>query len=279
MRKLVVVVELGVVVVGLGVAIWAIYRFWHLSSTPPCPPVSEIEAQLRQDPAAQQCADISVEVDRCVVKLQGRIESEENRARLRSVVQNIRGITYVNDTLMRIVEAPFCVVLDILEPVQKHAETHDFGLKVRLVNKEGKKSPVYVQGENLLIEVTTPAQFESFVYVDYYSTDGQVQHLFPNIKEPINLLSPRNVYTVGQPDDKHMEWKPLPPFGRELITVIATKQPLVFTPKTPRYDPELASAYLDQLRQAIPHDEALAKAEIAATFYPIETRKTGAESP
>jgi Domain of unknown function (DUF4384)/BON domain len=276
-RKLVVIVELGVVVVGLGVAIWAIYRFWHLSSTPPCPPISAIEAQIRQDPAAQQCADISVEVDRCVVKLQGRIESEENRARLRSVVQNIRGITYVNDTLIRIVEAPFCEVLDILEPVQKHAETHNFGLKVRLVNKEGKKSPVYVQGENLIIEVTTPAKFESFVYVDYYSTDGQVQHLFPNIKEALNFLPPHSVYTVGQPDDKHVEWKPLPPFGRELISVIATKQPLVFTPKAPRYDPESARSYLDQLHQAIPRD--LSQAEIAAIFYPIETRKTGAENP
>jgi hypothetical protein len=224
-----------------------------------------------------QCANISVEVDRCVVKLQGRIESDENRLRLRSVVQNIRGITYVNDALMRIVEAPFCEVLDILEPVQKHAETHDFGLKARLVNKEGKKSPVYVQGENLILEVTTPTQFESFVYVDYYSTDGQVQHLFPNIKEALNMLPPRSVYTVGQPDDKHMKWTPLPPFGRELITVIATKQPLVFTPKAPRYDPESARSYLDQLHQAIPRD--LSQAEIAATFYPIETRKTGAENP
>ena len=277
MRKLVAIVELGVIVVGLGVAIWAIYRFWYLSSTPPCPPVAEIEAQLRQDPAAQQCADLAVEVDRCVVKLQSRIESEENRARLRNVVQNIRGITYVNDTLMRIVEAPFCEVLDILEPVQKHAATHNFGLKVRLVNKEDKKSLVYVQGENLIIEVTTPAQFESFVYVDYYSTDGQVQHLFPNIKEALNFLPPRSTYIVGQPDDKHVEWKPLPPFGRELITVIATKQPLVFTPKAPRYDPESARSYLDQLHQAIPRD--LAQAEIAATFYPIETRKTGAENP
>jgi Domain of unknown function (DUF4384) len=139
--------------------------------------------------------------------------------------------------------------------------------------------PVYAQGENLIVEVTTPAQFESFVYVDYYSTDGQVQHLFPNIKEPINLLLPRHVYTVGQPDEKHIEWKPLPPFGRELITVIATKQPLVFTPKAPRYDPEPARSYLDQLRQAIPRDEALAKAEIAALFYPIETHKTAVESP
>jgi hypothetical protein len=273
----VVVVELAVIIVGLGVALWAGYKFWYLSRTPPCPPLSEIEAQIRQDPAAQQCANFSVEVDRCVVKLQGRIESEENRARLRSVVQNIRGIAYVNDALMRIVEAPFCEVLDILEPVQKHAETQGFGLKVRLVNKEGKSSPVYIQGENLIVEVTTPAKFESFVYVDYYSTDGQVQHLFPNIKEPLNFLPPGSVYTVGQPDDKHVEWKPLPPFGRELITVIATKQPLVFTPRTPRYDPEPARSYLDQLHQAIPRD--LAQAEIAATFYHIETRKTGAENP
>ena len=277
MRKLV-----GIVV-GLAVVLWAVYRFWYLISTPPCPPVSEIAAKIRQDPgvtemmAQRQCGDILVEVDRCIVRLQGRIESAEQLARIRGVVQSIRGITYINDTSVRIVEAPFCEVMALLEPLQKHAETHDFGLKVRLINKEGKKSPVYVQGENLIIEVTTPAQFESFVYVDYYSTDGKVYHLFPNPQEALNFLPPRSVYTVGQPDGKHVELKPLPPFGRELIAVMATKQPLVFTPKVPRYDPEPAGLYLDQLRQALPRD--LAQAEIAATFYTIETRKTGTENP
>jgi hypothetical protein len=193
------------------------------------------------------------------------------------MVQNIRGITYVNDTSVRIVAAPFCEAMDLLEPLQQHAETRDFRLKVRLVNKEGKQSPVYVQGENLIVEVTTPAQFESFVYVDYYATDGQVYHLFPNLQEALNFLPARSVYTVGQPDDQHVQWKPLPPFGRELLTVIATKQPLVFTPKTPRYDPERAGLYLDQLRQALPSD--LAQVEIAATFYTIETRKTAPENP
>jgi len=265
------------VVVGLVVGLWAVYKFWYLSSTPPCPPVAEIAAQIRQEPAAQQCADISVEMERCIVRLQGRIESEAQLARLRSVVQNIRGITYINDVLVRIVEAPFCEVLDLLEPLQKHAATHDFGLKVRLVNKEGKKSLVYMPGENIIIEVTTPAQFESFVYVDYYATDGQVQHLFPNHREALNFMPPRSVYTVGQPDGQHLEWKPLPPFGRELITVIVTKQPLVFTPKTPRYDPEPARVYLDQLRRALPRE--LSQAEIAATFYTVETRKTGPENP
>ena len=264
------------VVVGLAVVLWAVYRFWHLSSIPPCPPLSEIAAQVKNDPAVQQCADISVEVDRCVVRLQGRIGSAEQRARLRGVVQSMRGITYVNDTSVRIVEAPFCEVMDLLEPLQKHAEAHDFGFKVRLVNKEGKQSPVYVQGENLIIEVTAPAQFASFVYVDYYSTDGKVYHLFPNPQEELNFLQPRSVYTVGQPGGPN-EWKPQPPFGRELVAMIATKQPLVFTPKVPRYNAEPAGLYLDQLRQALPRD--LAQAEIAATFYPIETRKTAPENP
>ena len=170
---------------GFGVAIWAISTGTQNHST--FSPVLAIEAQIRQDPAAQQCADLSVEVDRCVVKLQGRIESEENRARLRSVVQNIRGITYVNDTLIRIVEAPFCEVLDILEPVQKHAETHAFGLKVRLVNKEGKKSPVYVQGENLIIEVTTPRSLRALSTLITTRQMGKSSTCFPISKKRLTF--------------------------------------------------------------------------------------------
>jgi len=83
------------------------------------------------------------------------------------------------------------------------------------------------------------------------------------------------VYTVGQPDDQHFEWKPFPPFVRELISVIVTKQPLIFTPKAPRYDPEPFNLYVYQLREALPRD--LSQAEIAAAIYTIETR--GLEKP
>ena len=269
MRKLV------AIVVGLVVVLWVVYRFWYLSGLPPCPPGAEIAAKIQQQPAAQQCANVLVTVESCVIRLQGRVENDTQRARLRDVAQSIRGITSVNDALLRIVEAPFCEILDLVEPLQKHAETHNFDLKVRLVNKEKQKLPVYVQGENLLIEVTTPAKFESFMYVDYYTADGQVQHLFPNLQEELNFFPPRSVYTVGQPDDQHLEWKPFPPFGRELITVIVTKQPLVFTPKAPRYDPEPLNLYLYQLREALPRD--LAQAEIGAAIYTIETR--GRENP
>jgi hypothetical protein len=232
--------------------------------------VAEIQARIQQHPAARQCANVTVMVEHCVLRLQGRVENEAQRARLREVAQQIKGITHINDALLRVVEAPFCEVLELLEPLQQHAAAQDFGLKVRLVRKEGQRLPVYVQGENLIIEVTAPSKFQSFVYVDYYTTDGQVQHLFPNLQEALNLLSPRSVYTVGQPDGQHFEWKPLPPFGRELITVIATREPLLFTPRVPRYDPEPARLYIDQLRQALPRDPA--QAEVAVAFYTIETR-------
>lgn len=269
MRKLVALVA------GLVVVLWVVYRFWYLSGLPPCPPVAEIAAKIQQHPAAQQCANVSVAVEGCVIRLQGRVENATQRARLREVAQHIRGITSVNDALLHVVGLPFCEILDLLEPLQKHAKTHNVDLKVRLVNKEKQKLPVYVQGENLIIEVTTPTQFESFVYVDYYTIDGQVQHLFPNLQEELNFFPPRSVYTVGQPDGQHFEWKPFPPFGRELIVVMVTKPPLVFTPKAPRYDPEPFTLYLGQLRAALPRD--LAQAEIGAAIYTIETR--GPENP
>jgi hypothetical protein len=260
--------KLVAVVVGL-VVLWAVYSFWYLSG-PPCPPLAAIVAKIRQHPASQKCANVSVEMERCVVRLQGRVENETQRARLRAVAQNTRGIAFVNDALLRVIQVPFCEILDLLEPFQKHAETHNFGLKVRLVNKETRKLPVYVPGENIIIEVTTPAKFDSFVYVDYYTADGQVQHLFPNLQEALNHLPPRSVYSVGQPDGQHMVWQPLPPFGREIISVLVTSQPLVFTPKAPRYDPEPVNLYLDQLRDALPRDPA--QADIGAALYTIETR-------
>ena len=41
-------------------------------------------------------------------------------------------------------------------------------------------SPLYYNNENFIIAVKAPTKFESYVYVDYYSTDETVGHLFPN---------------------------------------------------------------------------------------------------
>lgn len=257
------------ITVGLGllVGLWAMITFWALPRLP-CPPATEIRTILHKYPAAQHCAKIAVSAEHCVVRLHGRVENSTQRMRLREIVQMMPGVLGVNDGQLRVVGAPFCEILDLLEPLQQHTETQKLGLKVRLIGKEKDKLPIYTAEERILIEITTPAAFDSFVYVDYYTADGQVNHLFPNPLEEINLLPPVSIYTVGQPDEQHMEWQPYAPFGREIITVMVTKYPLVFTPKAPRYDPEPYNLYLDQLQAALPKPSA----DIGVVFYTIETR-------
>ncbi|MGE3538718.1 MAG: DUF4384 domain-containing protein [Candidatus Tectimicrobiota bacterium] len=257
-------------IVGLGVVLGAAYLFWR-SSIPACPSLAQISARVQQHPSVQQCANIAVAVEGCVVRLQGRIENATQRTRLREAIQSIPGIAQVNDASVQSVDRPFCEVLDILDPLYKREETLASGLAVKLVNKSGEKIPVYSQGEHLILEITTPLKFESYVYVDYYTVDGQVQHLFPNPLEATNFFPPRSVYVVGQLDEQHIPWKALPPFGKELLTVITSKHPLVFTPKAPRYDPEPASLYIDQLQRALPRGHV--PPEVAVASYLIETRE------
>lgn len=254
---------------GLGLlgALWAVWIFWYLPRLP-CPPIAEISAVLKNAPVLQHCTAVTVSAEHCVVRLQGRVENETQRARVRAMVQALPGVVAVNDGLLRTVGVPFCEILDVLEPLQRQVQAQPIGVKVRLINKEQDKRPVYTEEERIAIEVTTPAAFESFVYVDYYTTDGQVHHLFPNPFEEINLLPPASVYTVGQADEHHQEWQPYPPFGREMIAVIVARHPLVFTPKAPRYDPEPYNLYLDQLKAALPPQLT----DIGAVLYMIETR-------
>ena len=229
----------------------------------PCPSMSG--SAIEQMLAAQPCAQVSVAVQACTVTLSGRVESEDQRTRIHRVVQSIASSVRIDDGL-HIISRPFCEVLAFLEPMQTHAETRTSGLVAR-PNKSGAP-PVYVQGGDLVIEVTTPAQFESYIYVDFYDNDGRVHYLFfnPEFNRP---FTPQSVHMLGYVDGQPA-WGIGPPYGRGLVTVIASKTPLVFPPLEPGDDAESAALYLSRLRQALPQEGM--QAEVAATFFFIETR-------
>lgn len=239
---------------------------------PPRPPVVEqpalaerVKQWLDSHPEALQCAKVSiVEVQSGVVSLGGRVVNEAQGAEIRKGIQGLERGIQVKDAFQTI-PRPFCEVLDLLEPFQRRNEEQAFGL-VASLNKQGPL-PVYSHHENFSIQVKTPAKFESYIYVDYYSTDETVGHLFPNPEERVNRFGPGRSYTVGQLDGPH-PWVILPPFGRDLVTVIASKTPLF---STPRYNAEAAEAYLNELRRVLP--EEVSTSEIAATFSFITTRE------
>jgi type VI secretion system protein ImpK len=210
--------------------------------------------------ADQQCARVSVGLPAGgVVELGGRVTGEAQRSDIRRVVQEVKGVTQVNEAL-QIIPPPFCEVLDLLEPIKKSGEDQGVGFVAQL-NKTGDLL-VYYSGENLVITGKTPSKFESYIYVDYYTTDGMVAHLLPDLHgETMNRFGPNRSLTLGQ-----ASWVIRPPFGLELMTVMASKTALFAAPR----GDEPAEAYLHELRQVLPKEAS--KAEVAATFHVITTR-------
>jgi type IV/VI secretion system ImpK/VasF family protein len=238
-------------------------RLWDTSfvSAPPLT-AEEIWSQLRQ----YACARItSIDVHGGIVTLGGRVASEAQRAELRADVQRIDRVKQVNDTL-QIIPAPFCDVVELLEPFQKHTIEQQLGLVANL-NQAGQP-PTYLRDDNLIVAIQAPSKFGSYLYVDYYTADGQVAHLFPNANEPARVFKATSTYTIGQPGDpRRLEWKVQPPFGLELVTVIASGTPLL---GLARGLVEPAQSYIDALRRGLPGD--VTQAQVAATFSFIKTQ-------
>jgi type IV/VI secretion system ImpK/VasF family protein len=239
------------------------YRFFA-SFSHDVPQLSQ--AMILQQIAAypQRCTEVAVDtVDGKTgkVTLTGRVASETQRTEIITRVQNLEGVTQVQDTF-RIIPPRFCAVVELLTPFRHQTEAQQLGLSIRL-NKG--LDPIYQRGKNLVLELQSPTAFASHVYVDYYTADGSVGHLLPNPREPANLLGPNRSFTVGRLDGPQL-WKILPPFGLELVTVIASKTP-IFEP--PRFDSEPAMSYLHALRQAL---EQMTPSNVAATFSFLTTQ-------
>lgn len=194
------------------------------------------------------------------VHLQGRIASEAQRTALYQGLGSIAGVNQVSDTL-EFVPAPGCEVLALLEPFG--AGTPPAAL-VTSLNKAGER-PVYYAKEHLVIEVRVAAAASpQYVYVDYYTADHAVWHVFPNPQQPQHLTPSGGVLSVGDVNGP-APWSIAPPFGVEFVTVMSSPVPLF---AQPRYGIESAATFLPVLRQALATQEAAA---VRSTFHVVQT--------
>jgi type IV/VI secretion system ImpK/VasF family protein len=241
-----------------------IYWFWLAPPPTPVPLAERVKQWLDSHPKVLQCARVSlIDEQAGVVTLGGRVASETQRADIRQGLQSIDKGIQVQDGL-QMIPWPFCEVLDLLEPLMNRNEKQGLGLTASL-DKPGD-SPLYYNNERFSIVLKAPTKFESYVYVDYYSTDETVGHLFPNTVETSNRLAPNSSYTVGRLNGPR-PWSITPPFGRDLVTVIASKAQLF---AEPRPESEPVRTYLKDLRQALARDRSTS--DLAATFYFIQTQ-------
>lgn len=236
-----------------------LYIFWPTTAPPPPPPpsgpqIADIEAAINPF----TCCNITVaDVQNGAVNLAGSIESETQRQEVLEKVAGVPGVTAVQDTFT-VIPRPFCEVIELLTPFQRRSEESGFGLRIR---PHKGCDATYVSDDPLVVDVGAQQPLQH-VYVDYYVADKEaVAHLLPNPKQSNNALKGASQTTIGDAKSE-AQWKIEPPFGMEMVTVIASPQPLPFA--QPHLEPELAAPYIAELRRVLPPDATTS--EIAATY-------------
>ena len=81
---------------------------------------------------------------------------------------------------------------------------------------------VYTEGDTLSARVEAPMR--AYLYVDYYQANGDVVHLLPNALDN-NWVDVGRAFVIGGSDMTY-QFAFSPPFGEELLTVIASEHPL-----------------------------------------------------
>jgi hypothetical protein len=117
-------------------------------------------------------------------------------------------------------------------------------------------------GERLALDVQAP-EFDSYIYIDYFDAEGDVLHLFPNRRDPLNFKPKRNRISF-QPGSC---WILSGSTGEQLVSMVAAARPL-FSGERPEV--EKTGDYLAGLSDAIRKSP---KAGIAASVLFFDLRE------
>jgi len=127
-----------------------------------------------------------------------------------------------------------------------------------LVHAEvNRRSRDYREGDALEIRVRSEA--DAYLHVLYQQADGRTYQIFPNRSQPVfRVKAGVDVIIPGR--DDQFRWKTGPPFGAEMIKVIATDQPLHPLSADGFRRERFNSVSADDLKRARAHLSGAAKA-------------------
>lgn len=258
--------KLGVLI---AVLIPLVYLGWLLLAAPKVkgPSLQElVEQQLQTYP----CADLNASVTGDgLVQVHGHVSRPEDVSR---VEQSARAIPGVKELKVKISTRiwPHCEVVALLKPYQMRGEEQRNGLKVTPTTGHSDR---FLEGERVIVKLIQ-ANYDGYLYVDYYTVDGAVIHLYPNKREPDSgrLVRAGEQFNVGERIPEG--WLVGPPYGQELITVISSPTPL-YSNELVEYEP--ASAYLPKLRKLL--EEQQSNKKLGANFLFLQTEPAAANAP
>ena len=124
---------------------------------------------------------------------------------------------------------------------------------------------VYVEGEKFSVHVAL--ETNAHLQVEYFQSDGTVVHVLPNPKHN-NFVEGGKTFVIGKVGGGY-EFVVTPPFGEELLMVIASHEPLEADPERPVIEP--AADYIERLLTGLRSQQD--KGKVAVAHIIIWTKK------
>jgi len=234
-------------------------------------PKPSILAPVQKELAAFPCSalDVSADEDKGTVKVDGYVSRADDVAAVKQRVDAVEGVKSSNvNVQLRI--WPHCEVVEILKTYKARNDDTGHGLQV---TPSTGHSDRFIEGENIVVKLQQ-ANYDGYLYVDYYTVNGAVAHIYPNAGEPGSgrQLQSGEVFEVGATSTK--SWTVCPPLGQELITVIASPTPLY----TDALDEiQTAQDYLPRLKQILAANAGNGKVAAAYLFMQTEPAEGAAK--
>jgi len=224
----------------------------------PAPTSAAVNAALARIP----CAALVGTVDGHTVSVAGLLAVAPGQTSLKDQLTAVPGVTAVHLDVAQVARDK-CPILTTLGPYWSAYRQAGGGAAIRLTGAHGPDARL-MEGDSLMVDVTTPAA-ESYLAVDYYSLDGSVTHLLPNMRARDNRAPPNYTATVGSLG----EWGIGRPFGAEMVVLMTTPTPL-FDGLRPVSEP--AAGYLAEVGKRLDQMRASGgTGRIAVEFLQIHT--------
>ncbi|ALJ35340.1 MULTISPECIES: DUF4384 domain-containing protein [Azospirillum] len=159
------------------------------------------------------------------------------------------------------VSPALCEPLTLIGPFRASNAGSAASLSIRFKEAAGTS---FVDGQDLMFDIVAP-DFPAHLQVDYFTSDGDVIHLLPNPLEISGRVESGAVRRLGERGAGGRFWSVGPPYGHELIVVVASPAPLF---AAPRPEAEAVASYLPALKQAL---DSAAPATVATARF-LKTR-------
>ena len=175
-----------------------------------------------------------------MVTVTGYVAKPADEARVMEGLTKLAGVRGVSSRI-ELLGWPHCEAVELLAPFKDRNHAQALGLRVFVIRADTH----FVEHEDLVVDVVAP-NYDSYLYIDYYQTDGSVIHLYPGAADGDKArVLKRSRLTIGRDNRR---WKISGPFGQELIVAMASREPLF---GFARSEIEKAKDYFAALREKL----------------------------